>query len=329
MSNDLKLRYLSASDVTSCMPPLERQLELAERALLALAQGDAQMPPKPFLQPREGAFYHPMAAWLRKDDLLGMKWVSGYESNQERGLPYVMGLIILSDPDTGRPLCVMDCTVVTAVRTADVTGVALKRFAKRGKGKVTLVGAGIQARSHLPVLASCLGSVDLTVLDRWPDRAQAYIDWAVRQPGVASARAESSLKAAVAEADVIITAGTAQGVGGQFLTPDLLPDECLLIPIDWNLLVPPETAMDATWLVVDDRDEFEYYRFQDAEENFRGFPSANETIGDAVARNASPESRPDGLVLVCPLGAAVVDVALASAVYDNACERAIGVALPL
>ena len=329
MASVSELRYLSAGDVVRCLPTLERQLELTERALLALAQGDVQMPPKPFLQPREGAFFHPMAAWLCKDDLLGMKWVCGYASNQERGLPYIMGLIILSDPDTGQPLCVMDCTVVTALRTADVTGVALKRFAKSSDRRVTLVGAGTQGRSHLPVLTSCLDSPELTVLDRWPDRAEAYVEWALEQPGVASARAESSLKAAVAEADVIITAGTAQGVDGQFLTPDLLPDECLLIPIDWNLIVPPETAVAASWLVVDDRSEFEYYRFQDAEENFRGFPAANETIGDAVARQASPESRPDGLVLVCPLGAAVVDVILASDIYERACEQRIGVTLPL
>jgi ornithine cyclodeaminase/alanine dehydrogenase-like protein (mu-crystallin family) len=329
MNSGFELRYLSASDVARCLPPLERQLELAEHALLALAQGDVEMPPKPVLEPRQEAFLHPMAAWLRKDDLLGLKWVSGYASNQERGLPYIMGLIVLNDADTGRPLCVMDCTVVTAVRTADVTGVALKRFAKRSDRKVTLVGAGIQGRSHLPVLTSCLDSPELIVVDRWPDRAEAYVEWAIEQPGVASARAESSLKAAVAEADVVITAGTAHGVGGQFLTPNLLPSQCLLIPIDWNLMVPPETAMTASWLVVDDRDEFEYYRFQDVDENFSGFPPANETIGDAVARPASPESRPDGLVLVCPLGAAVVDVVLASAVYESACEQEIGVPLPL
>lgn len=45
-----------------------------------------------------------MAAWLRRDDLLGVKWVSGYASNFERGLPFVMGLIVLNDPDTGRPV---------------------------------------------------------------------------------------------------------------------------------------------------------------------------------------------------------------------------------
>jgi ornithine cyclodeaminase/alanine dehydrogenase-like protein (mu-crystallin family) len=136
------------------------------------------------------------------------------------------------------------------------------------------------------------------------------------------------LKAAVTDADVVITAGTVHGIASELLTPDLLPEQCLLIPIDWEVVVPAETAMTASWLVVDDRDQYNHFReFKGAE--FWGFPPANETIGEAVARNASPESRPDGRVWVCPLGVAVEDVVLAAAVYDKACEQAIGSVLPL
>jgi ornithine cyclodeaminase/alanine dehydrogenase len=329
MTSSFDLRYLSASDVDRCLPDLERRVELAEHALLALAQGDVQMPPKPDLAPRPEAFLHMMGAWLRKDNLVGLKWVSGYPNNPERGLPYIMGLMILNDPDTGRPLCVMDCTVITAVRTAAVTGVALKRFAKSSDRRVVLVGAGVQARSHLPMITSCLDSPELIVVDRWPDRAEEYVKWAVEQPGLASVRAEPNLKAAVTDADVVITAGTVHGIDGELLTPDLLPEQCLLIPIDWNVVVPAETAMTASWLVVDDRDQYEHFRHQKVGEDFWGFPPANETIGEAVARNASPESRPDGRVWVCPLGVAVEDVVLAAAVYDEACKRAIGTILPL
>lgn len=323
------LRYLSAADVQRCLPPLERRLELAEAALVSLAQGEAQMPPKPVLEPRPEAFFHPMAAWLRRQDLLGIKWVSGYASNFERGLPFVMGLIVLNDPDTGRPLCVMDCTVLTAVRTADVTGVALKRFAKKGDRLVTIVGAGVQGRSHLPVFARCLDNPELTVLDRSPERAEAYVEWARQQPGIAAASVATDLAAGLADADVVLTAGTAHGFGGRFVEPGVVRPNCLLIPIDWNLMVSPETACAAAWLVVDDRDEFEYYRFHDSDENFLGFPPAHETIGEAVARGADPESRPSGLVVVCPLGAAVVDVMLASDVYSRACELGVGAVLPL
>jgi len=77
------LRYLSAADVQRCLASLERRLELAEAALVSLARDEAHMPPKPVMEPSPEA-------------------LSECVSNFERGLPFVMGLIVLNDPDTGR-----------------------------------------------------------------------------------------------------------------------------------------------------------------------------------------------------------------------------------
>jgi hypothetical protein len=73
------LRYLSAADVVTAMPPLEERLRLAERTMTALADGSGELPPKIGVHPRpEGSFAHAMPAHLRgadattADDLLGL-----------------------------------------------------------------------------------------------------------------------------------------------------------------------------------------------------------------------------------------------------------------
>ena len=87
------LRYLDAADVLAAMPDLDERLALAERTLTALV-ADAELPPKIGVHPRPtGSFVHAMPAYLRgadatgRDDRLGMKWVAGFATNNERRPP--------------------------------------------------------------------------------------------------------------------------------------------------------------------------------------------------------------------------------------------------
>ena len=82
------------------------------------------MPPKPGVHSRPDAFIHAMPAYIPALRAIGMKWVSGYPENQARGLPYITGLLILNDDETGLPLAVMDCTWITAMRTGAATALA-------------------------------------------------------------------------------------------------------------------------------------------------------------------------------------------------------------
>jgi ornithine cyclodeaminase/alanine dehydrogenase-like protein (mu-crystallin family) len=128
------LRYLAAADVLAAMPPLEERLRLAELTLTSLATaGATQLPPKIALHPRPAAaFVHAMPAHLRgpgadaAGDLVGMKWVSGYATNNDLGLPAISAVVVLNDPATGVPTAILDGGPITAQRTAAVSGVALR-----------------------------------------------------------------------------------------------------------------------------------------------------------------------------------------------------------
>ena len=199
------IRYLAAADVDAALPDLETQVALAARALQALGEEAAEMPPKLGVHPRPGALLHAMPAWLRTRDLVGLKWVAAFPGNNARGIPAISGLVVLNDAETGLPMCVMDAARITAARTAAVTGVALELYLPGGARTVAILGAGVQARGHLPQLARALPGGELLVYDRHPERAEAVAAEAVAM-GFASSRAEA---AARADANPIATASAA------------------------------------------------------------------------------------------------------------------------
>jgi alanine dehydrogenase len=327
------LRYLSAADVDRCLPLLPRQLELAEEALATLASGDAEMPPKIGVHPREGALLHAMPAWLRTADLVGLKWVSAFPGNSALNVAAIQGVIVLNDPATGTPLCVMDGARITAARTAAVSGVALRLYAPSGAGQVALIGAGVQGRSHVPVVAEVLGDVAIKVFDRHPERAQALAAWAAEQRGVASARVVVTARDAACDAGVVITAGAISKA--QEMTPDWLAPGTLTIAVDFAAYVSADVARSAERFAVDDRAQFLAYR--DAG-YFDGFPDPSETLGEALARDRTPASRraagngdaraASRSAVVAHLGVGTADILFANEVLQAAERDSVGTILP-
>src|SRR5574340_903508 len=206
---------LDAALVEAAMPDLDERLALAERAMWALADGSARLPPKVGLGARPAAsFAHAMPAWLDGGDptgaadLLGLKWVTVFAGDTAAGLPAIHATVVLSDPCTGAPRAILDGGPITAQRTAAVSGVALRLFGPPGDRsavEVGLLGAGVQARSHLPVLGRLLPGASLRIHDRHPERAAALARFAAPVPGIAAAVDAPSAQAAVEGAAVVLT----------------------------------------------------------------------------------------------------------------------------
>ena len=71
---------------------------------LEKAKRRVEMPPKPAIHTNGDAFLHAMPAFIPKIKSAGMKWVGGYPENYKRGLPYITGLLVLNDMETGVPM---------------------------------------------------------------------------------------------------------------------------------------------------------------------------------------------------------------------------------
>ena len=150
-----ELLYLSRRDVEEINLPMNEIIGALERMFLEKGSGQVEMPPKPGIHTRPDAFIHAMPAYIPSLESAGMKWVSGYPANQEKGLPYISGLLVLNDPETGIPWSVMDCTWITAKRTGAATAVSARHLARKESSTAGILACGIQGRSNLEALC-CL-----------------------------------------------------------------------------------------------------------------------------------------------------------------------------
>src|SRR5258705_3337250 len=147
--------YLSPADVEAARVPMKA---IIERLLIAFDEkglGRVEMPQKPGLDPGPAVndnCIHAMPASVPALGAAGVKWVSGFPGNPNRGLPYVSGLLILNDPETGLPKAVMDAAWITATRTGAATAVAAGRLARRDAAAFGILGCGAQARTNLEAL---------------------------------------------------------------------------------------------------------------------------------------------------------------------------------
>ena len=327
------LRYLSAADVTAAMPPLADRLGLAQRTMTALV-GDAELPPKIGVHPRPRAsFAHAMPAHLRAadrdggEDLVGMKWIAGFPTNGKLGLTAIHGLVVLNDPQTGIPVAILDAGPITAERTAAISGVAIAQFPPRGLGRparVALLGAGVQARSHLAVLGHVLPGLELVVFDRHPDRATSLAERARSTSGIASAGVATIGREATRSADVVITvASFAPAAERQTLTDEWLADDALVVAVDYATYVNAAVARAAALFVVDERGQFLANR--DAGQ-FDEYPDPGATLGEAIlAGTARPAT---GRVLVTHLGVGLADLVFGDAILRRAEAAGLGTILP-
>ncbi|MCI0344653.1 MAG: hypothetical protein L0221_04305 [Chloroflexi bacterium] len=326
------LRYLGAEDVLTAMPPLDERLALAERTLTALATpGAAQLPPKIAIHPRPAtAFVHAMPAHLRASDpsgdLVGMKWVAGYTTNNELGLPSISAVVVMNDAATGLPTAILDGGPITAQRTAAVSGVALRHFGPRLDGRaarVGILGAGVQGRSHLPVLGRVLPGLELRIFDRHAERAAELAEAARSTDGIASATSVAEARDAAEGADVVVTAASfTSPEHRQALTNDWLSPEVSLVPIDYDTYVAADVAHRAALFLVDHTEQFLANR---AAGHFAGYPEPRGMLGTAILE-AWP--RPAGRVLVSHLGVGLADVVFGDAIVRRAVALGLGTLLP-
>src|SRR4030043_1434689 len=127
---DHQILYLSQADVVKVNLDMATVINLLETAFREKGAGKVEMPPKPGIHTMPEGFIHAIPAFIPTLKSAGIKWVSGYPENFKRGLPYITGLLILNDVETGFPYAVMDCAWITAYRTGAASALAAKYLAR-------------------------------------------------------------------------------------------------------------------------------------------------------------------------------------------------------
>jgi ornithine cyclodeaminase/alanine dehydrogenase-like protein (mu-crystallin family) len=320
-----RLLYLSRADVEAVALDMPAMIELLETAFREKGDGRVEMPPKPGIHTQPDAFIHAMPAYIPSLKSAGIKWVSGYPGNQALGLPYITGLLILNDDQTGLPYSVMDCTWITAFRTGAATALSAKYLARADSETAGILACGVQGRTNLEALAAIFPLRRAYVFDVDKERQQCYAAEMSARLGIEIVAVDEPKKA-VAGADLVVTSGPILKHPTPTIGADWLQPGAFGSAVDFDSYWQPAAMAQMDRIATDDHAQFHYYR---GAGYFGQTPDPYADLGELVTGARPGRQREDERTLAINLGLALDDMAVAPEVYRRAVERGIGTWLPL
>jgi ornithine cyclodeaminase/alanine dehydrogenase-like protein (mu-crystallin family) len=319
------LLYLSRSDIEAAGVSMSQIIEALEAMFLEKGRGNVEMPPKPGIHPRPDCFIHAMPAYIPSLRSAGMKWVSGYPENQAKGLPYISGLLILNDPDTGIPTAVMDCTWITAMRTGAASAVAAKYLARPQSARVGILACGYQGRTNLEALCCSLPIQQAVAYDVVPQAADRFADQ-MRAMLKIDVKVVRDPAAAVKGMDVVVTSGPILKHPQPAIEPDWLEPGAFASLVDFDSYWQGPALAQADKIATDDKSQMAYYREVGY---FRDTPEPYADLGEIVAGIKPGRQSETERTLAINLGLALDDMATAPLVLHRAQQMGLGTRLPL
>ena len=320
-----ELLYLSRADVESVALDMRTIIDLLEAAFKEKGQGRVEMPPKPGIHTQPDAFIHAMPAYIPSLRSAGLKWVSGYPENMARGLPYITGLLVLNDVETGIPYAVMDCTWITAYRTGAASALAARYLARPGSEVAGILACGVQGRTNLEALATLFPIKRVYAYDVVPTVQQRYVDEMKSRLGLDVIGVDEPRKAVV-ESDLVVTSGPILKRPTPTIEKDWLRPGAFASAVDFDSYWTPEALAQLDRLSTDDHAQFQYYK---SAGYFQNTPDPYADLGEIVAGLKPGRQRSDERTMAMNLGLALDDMAVAPEIYRRAKERGIGTWLPL
>ena len=317
--------YLSRAHVEHVAVSMAEIIDALEFMFREKAAGRAEMPPKPGIHPRPDSFLHAMPAYVERHDAAGIKWVSAYPHNPARGLPYITGLILLNDPDTGLPLAAMDATWITAMRTGAASALAGKHLARRGASSVGIVACGVQGRSNLEAFCTLFPVERVHAYDIDEAVARAYAEEMGERMGV-EVRPVGTVAEAVRGMDIVVTSGPILLDPDPAIPPGWLAPGAFACPLDFDSYWQGDAFREADLLTTDDTAQFAWYQRRSG--YFRDTPTPAADLGDVVAGKVGRRGERDRIIAI-HLGLALEDMSTAKLVYDRARAAGIGVELEM
>lgn len=318
--------YLSRADIEKLSISMEEITNAVEDAFREKARGNVEMPPKPGIHPQEDAFIHAMPAYLPKMKSAGVKWVSGFPQNPERGLPYISGLLILNDVETGFPISVMDCTWITAKRTGAATAVAAKYLAREDSEILGILSCGVQGRSNLEaLLLACKRLEKVKAYDINAENLRRYVEEMTTKFDVEIVPVKSPRKA-VENCDVVVTAGPILKHPKPSIEASWFKDGGFACSLDFDSYWKPEAMHSMHKFYTDDVDQLKYYRQQGY---FADIPEVCAELSDIVSGKKPIREHPKERIMSMHLGLAIEDMATATLIYEKAKRKRMGTKLPL
>ena len=322
---------LAESEVASLLR-MEELIDLMERTLAEFSSGRALQPVRTALAlEAHDSFLGTMPAYLSDADALGVKLVTFAERNAARGMPTHLATVLLFDPETGSLLSIMDGRLITEMRTAAVSAAAARALARPKAGTLALLGSGVQAKSHLAAFKVIRPLERVRVWSPTREHREAFAREESGRFGI-PVEATDSAEAAAREADLVVVATSSHTavLNGEWLAPGAHVTGIGAFRPDWREL--DAEAVRRARVYVDSRAGAAAEAgdlIQAQRERAIGPHHVRGEIGEVFAGTLVGRGDDREITFFKSLGMAVEDVATAKHVYQLACERGLGLHVPL
>ena len=321
-----RLLYLSQDDVISAGLTMAEIIKALEVAFREKGRGNTEMPPKPGIHPGdEDNFIHAMPAYIPALNAAGVKWVSGFPGNHKKGLPYITGLLILNDPETGIPISVMDCVWITAVRTGAATALSARYLARPESSVVGVLGCGVQGRTNVEALNTLFPLKRVMAYDVSAEAVRRYVDEIGSRFNLEVIPAGTP-REAVTGCDIVVTAGPILKTPHATIQAGWLDEGAFASLVDFDSYWHPDAMQAAAKFCTDDTPQLRQYQQMGY---FQNIPEIHADLGELVTGQKPGRETPAERTLTANLGLAIDDMAVAPIIFRKAVEKELGTWLPL
>ncbi len=301
-------------------------------AFAMLSRGEAVLPPRTHIElPKRGGNALLMPSYLPAADRLGIKVLTLFEGNAQRGLPRIQATMLLVDGTTGSPLAVMDGAALTAIRTGAASGAATDVLVRPDASVAAIFGAGVQGRTQLEAICSVRAIGRAWIVD--PD-AQAAARFAREMSELlrVDVRVARCATEAVREADIVSTATVARTP--VFADADLKPGVHINAIGSYQPDVQeiPEETVARARIVVDHRPSTLAEAGDLLVPLGKGLIQESDLateLGEVIIGAKPGRTSADEVTLFKSVGVAVQDLAAAARVAERAAELGLGTQVAL
>jgi ornithine cyclodeaminase/alanine dehydrogenase-like protein (mu-crystallin family) len=326
----VKLLVLSGPEVYGLVTP-GACADAMRDVLAARARGEVYQPLRAVIRPDGAGGLMALMPCYRPpgpagDGGYGLKAICIVPGNPARGLDAHQGVVLLSSPDTGEPLAIVNASAITAIRTAAVSAVATVLLARADAQKLAIIGTGVQARSHLLAISASRPLTQIRVAGRDQAKARQFAD-EMRGHTAIPVLACSSVADAVSGVGIVVTATSSPEpvLRREWLAPGAhvnAEGACLPQARELDTATVAAAAMfaDSRESVLAESGDF---RLAEAEGAI-GPEHVRAEIGEVLTGRAPGRGADDEITLFESLGLAVEDLAAAALAYRKAEELGVG-----
>ena len=197
------MRFIDREEISRRLT-YEKCIPIVREAMIAFSKGETKQLLRSIITLSDGRMFGVMPGVMGAHAAFGAKLISVFQGNFDRDVPSHQGLVILFEPESGAPVCVLDAGEITAIRTAAASAVATHALARPDARRLALLGYGEQAQTHARAISKIRALESITVWGRSPERAQTFAKKMQTELPI-PVDAAPDVRAAVADADIICT----------------------------------------------------------------------------------------------------------------------------